>query len=77
MKALGARAVERLAQWELVEGLHLADMALTADPTSPDALRARLEALESLLSAASSSNERGWLRSAIVETRSRLEEGGG
>lgn len=76
-RALAARAVRRLTRGELVEGLHLADMAIAADPTSPEAMRARLEALESLLSESSNSNERGWLRTAIEETRSSLEGEGG
>jgi hypothetical protein len=58
----------------LLEGLHLADAALAADPDDRSALKARLRALEALDARSTNSNERGWLRFGIGETRRRLDQ---
>ena len=51
-------------------------MALAADPSERAALEARLRALEALEAKSVNSNERGWLRFGIGETRRRLESAG-
>ena len=51
-------------------------MALAADPSGRAALEARLAALEALDAKSVNSNERGWLRYGIAETRRRLEQAG-
>jgi alkyl sulfatase BDS1-like metallo-beta-lactamase superfamily hydrolase len=71
--AVAARAGELVAAGSLLEGLHLADMALAAAPADRAALEARLRALEALEAKSQNSNERGWLRFGIGETRRRLE----
>ena len=70
--AVGARARELIDGGKLLEGLHPADVALAADPGDRGALEARLRALETLEAESRNSNERGWLRFGIAETRRRL-----
>jgi alkyl sulfatase BDS1-like metallo-beta-lactamase superfamily hydrolase len=72
--AVGARARQKVDTGSLLEGLHLADAALAADPGDRTALEARLRALEALDAESTNSNERGWLRFGINETRRRLEQ---
>ncbi len=72
--AVAARAKQLVDAGSLLEGLHLADMALTADAGNRAALEARLGALEALDAKSANSNERGWLRFGIGETRRRLEQ---
>jgi alkyl sulfatase BDS1-like metallo-beta-lactamase superfamily hydrolase len=71
--AVAARARQLVDEGSLIEGLHLADMALAADASDRAALEARLRALEALEAKSANSNERGWLRFGIGETRRRLE----
>jgi len=52
--------------------LHLADVALAAEPDSQAALEARLAALEALLAASRNINEAGWLNAAIIDVTARL-----
>jgi alkyl sulfatase BDS1-like metallo-beta-lactamase superfamily hydrolase len=72
--AVAARAKQLVDAGSLLEGLHLADVALAADAGDRAALEARLRALEALDAKSANSNERGWLRFGIGETRRRLEE---
>ncbi len=72
--AVAARAKQLVDAGSLLEGLHLADMALAADAGDRAALEARLRALEALDAKSANSNERGWLRFGIGETRRRLEQ---
>jgi alkyl sulfatase BDS1-like metallo-beta-lactamase superfamily hydrolase len=71
--AVAARALELIGAGSIVEGLHLADIALAADPGDRRALEARLRALESLAAKSSNSNERGWLRFGAGEAHRALE----
>jgi alkyl sulfatase BDS1-like metallo-beta-lactamase superfamily hydrolase len=73
----GAAQVAQLAQQYLSDGdavraMHMADIALSAEPGNLEALQARLAALEKLLTDSANSNEAGWLRFGINETRMRL-----
>lgn len=73
----GAAQVAQLAQQYLSDGdavraMHMADIALSAEPGNQQALQARLAALEKLLIDSANSNEAGWLRFGINETRMRL-----
>jgi alkyl sulfatase BDS1-like metallo-beta-lactamase superfamily hydrolase len=72
--AVAARAKQLVDAGSLLEGLHLADMALAGDAGDRAALEARLRALEALEAKSANSNERGWLRFGIGETRRRLEQ---
>lgn len=76
----GAERIAEASQTHLQDGkavtaLHLADIALTAEPENAAALQARLEALQRLLALAVNSNEAGWLRTGIDETKARLTPG--
>jgi alkyl sulfatase BDS1-like metallo-beta-lactamase superfamily hydrolase len=73
----GADKVAELSRSYLQDGdgvraMHMADIALTAEPDNVVALQARLAALEQLLRESANSNEAGWLRFGINETRARL-----
>ena len=70
------RALQHAREGEPERGLHLAEMALATDPDHPAALRARLEALESLLDRSADVNhyEVEWLKHRISETRDALGE---
>lgn len=66
---VAARAQELLSAGQVLQALHLADIALTAEPRQPGALAVRIAALERLLELSANINERGWLKSALAETR--------
>jgi glyoxylase-like metal-dependent hydrolase (beta-lactamase superfamily II) len=72
--AVAARAQARVAAGQPLEGLHLAEMALAAEPHNSAALRAQMAALELLLASSGGENfwEVGWLRYQIEETRKAL-----
>lgn len=75
----GASRVAELSRQHLQDGdavraMHMADIALTAEPNNVQALQARLAALETLLTESANSNEAGWLRFGINETRARLDQ---
>lgn len=71
--AVAERAGARLESGEALMALHLADLALTAEPTHPEALKIRIAALESLLERSDNINERGWLMHGISESRAVLD----
>lgn len=71
--AVAKKAAEIVKRGGLVEGLHLADAALAADPSNRTALEARLAALEALEARSANSNERGWLRFGIEQMKRRLD----
>jgi len=68
---VAARARARVQAGEPLEGLHLAEMALAAEPRNVEALGAQLAALELLLECSGGENfwEVGWLRYQIEETK--------
>jgi alkyl sulfatase BDS1-like metallo-beta-lactamase superfamily hydrolase len=72
--AVAERARDRLAKGEAVAAIHLAEMALAAEPASRDGLEAYLAAHEHLLAERGGINfwETGWLRHQIARTRARL-----
>lgn len=77
----GPTAITRLASkrndaGEPVAALHLAAMALAAEPGNPEALRARLRALEILRDRCRNTNERGWIDHGIRQTKRDLESSG-
>lgn len=73
--AVAKRARAMIGKSEFIKGLHLADIALEADPHNKAGLRARLAALEALERRSKNSNERGWLRYGIQITKKHLTEG--
>ncbi len=72
------RARQRLTAGEAVAAIHLAEMALAAEPASPPALEAYLAAHQYLLAERGGVNfwETGWLRYQIERTRRALTTGG-
>jgi len=72
---VAARAQERLARGSALEAIHLAEMALAADPASRPALEAHLAAHERLLAERGGVNfwETRWLEHQIARTRAKLE----
>jgi alkyl sulfatase BDS1-like metallo-beta-lactamase superfamily hydrolase len=73
--AVAQRAQERLARGAPVAAIHLAEMALAAEPTSCPALEAYLAAHQRLLAERGGINfwETGWLRYQIERTRQALD----
>ncbi|MFM7143961.1 MAG: hypothetical protein ACKO2K_18815, partial [Alphaproteobacteria bacterium] len=69
------RARERLAAGDAVEAIHLAEMAIAAEPASRPALEAYLAAHERLIEEHGGRNfwETGWLRHQVARTRRALE----
>ena len=72
--AVAARAEALRQEGRLQEALHMADVALAADPENLTALRARLAAFESLRAQSRNSNESGWLEHGMSETRKQIEK---
>jgi len=71
---VAARARQRLAAGEAVAAIHLAEIALAAEPASRPALEAYLAAHERLLEERGGQNfwETGWLRHQIERTKRAL-----
>lgn len=74
--AVAARAVSMADDGEPVLAIHLAEMALAAEPDAPDALAAQLHAHSVLLAAVEGRNfwETGWLRTVIGGLERQLED---
>ncbi|HUI25516.1 MAG TPA: alkyl sulfatase dimerization domain-containing protein [Candidatus Kryptonia bacterium] len=71
---VAARARQRLAAGDAIAAIHLAEMALAAEPRSRPALEAHLAAHERLLEERGGRNfwETGWLRHQIERTKDAL-----
>jgi alkyl sulfatase BDS1-like metallo-beta-lactamase superfamily hydrolase len=65
--AVAMRASALVSSGEVEKGLHLADVALAAEPGNAEAVQARRAALQTLRAASVNSNEQGWLDAAINE----------
>ena len=74
--ALAARAAELVAQGDAQRALHMADVALDADPDNVAALQAKRQAVDRLFEQSINLNERGWLNAARIDLDARLESGG-
>jgi alkyl sulfatase BDS1-like metallo-beta-lactamase superfamily hydrolase len=72
-EAVAAKAEELLQAGRPQEALHMADVALTADPENLTALKARLAAYEALRAQSRNSNEAGWLEHGIGDTKKQIE----
>jgi len=72
--ALGARADELAREGKALEAIHLAEIALAAEPTQPIALAAYVTAHEALLSAAPRRNRwyQYWLKGEIEQAKQRM-----
>jgi hypothetical protein len=57
---------------DLHRALHMADMALAADPNHLGALQVKRQAVETLSHSAVNLNELGWLKAALIEINARL-----
>jgi len=73
--AVAARAARRVDAGEPLSAIHLAEMALAADPDNRAALEVMLTAHERLLEESGGENfwEVGWLRHQIAKTRATLD----
>jgi hypothetical protein len=71
---VAARSTATADAGEPVVAIHLAEMALAAEPDAPDALAAQLHAHRVLLAEVDGRNfwETGWLRTAIAALEDRL-----
>jgi alkyl sulfatase BDS1-like metallo-beta-lactamase superfamily hydrolase len=67
-----ARAQALLEAGEVVRALHLADVALGAEPAHSGAIETRLAALGQLAATSGNFMETGWLRHAIAEAKRGL-----
>jgi len=65
-----ANALREAGDW--VRALHMAEIALAAEPDNRTALDARLEALKILEQNVNNTNERGWLVDAMRKTEAKL-----
>jgi glyoxylase-like metal-dependent hydrolase (beta-lactamase superfamily II) len=72
--ALAVRAKQKLDDGRPLEAMHLIDVALDAEPSSPDALTVKKDALQALLreSAGTNLSETMWLKSEIAATETKL-----
>jgi alkyl sulfatase BDS1-like metallo-beta-lactamase superfamily hydrolase len=75
--ALGKRAGELAAAGEALEAIHLAEIALAAEPAQPEALAAYIAAHEQLLAESPPRNRwyKYWLNGEIAQAEARLEKG--
>jgi alkyl sulfatase BDS1-like metallo-beta-lactamase superfamily hydrolase len=73
-EAVAGRAEALLQEGKLQEALHMAEVALAANPENLTALKARLAAFESLRAHSRNSNESGWLEHGMSETRKKIEK---
>lgn len=71
---VAARAEALRQEGRLQEALHMADIALAADPENLTALKARLAAFEALRAQSRNSNESGWLEYGMTETRKQIDK---
>jgi len=71
--AVADRADKMIGSGEFVKALHLADIALEAEPQNKAALRTRLAALEALKKRSKNLIERGWLYYGTEMTKKRLD----
>ncbi len=71
---VAARAEALRQEGRLQEALHMADIALAADPENLTALKARLAAFEALRARSRNSNESGWLEYGMTETRKQIDK---
>ncbi len=71
-KPMADEAMKLLGQGKSVEALHLASVGLEGAPDDGDLLRARIAALEALVSASVNRNEMGWLQQGLAESKAKL-----
>lgn len=67
-RVVAHRALTLINEGQVVEGLHLADMALSTEPDETLALKARYVGLRLLMEQANNSNEISWLHRGIMDT---------
>lgn len=77
VEVVARRATELVERGDLRRALHMADVALEAEPANVTALRAKRNAVAQLLAASRNVNERGWLNAARIELDARLGVGEG
>jgi alkyl sulfatase BDS1-like metallo-beta-lactamase superfamily hydrolase len=70
--AIAARAAELVEQGDAKRALHMADVALEADPRNVTALQAKRRAVDRIFNATFNLNELGWLNAARIELDARL-----
>lgn len=72
--SVAERAMALVKEGKFVEGLHLADMALSADPEHQDALKAKLASLEKLMKTADNPFKNAYIGRTIKETKAKLHK---
>jgi alkyl sulfatase BDS1-like metallo-beta-lactamase superfamily hydrolase len=72
--AVAHRADEILKNGDVIETLHLVEIALMVDPRNSAALRVRIKALQDLEQRSKNSMERGWLQYGVAEAQKRLKD---
>ena len=74
---LAGRAREKLNGGEPLQALHLLDVALGAEPSNPDALAVKKDALQRLLTESGGANlsETMWLKSELAAADAALAQG--
>jgi alkyl sulfatase BDS1-like metallo-beta-lactamase superfamily hydrolase len=70
--ALAQAAQKKAEAGQLVEALHLTQIALDVEPTHRHSLEVRLAALQKLREQSKNSNEAGWLDYSIRQTREKV-----
>ncbi len=71
-EVVAERAAALVSQGDLSRAMHMADVALEAEPANVTALQAKRQAAAQLLQASVNTNERGWLKAALIEIDARL-----
>ncbi|MGH7292663.1 MAG: alkyl sulfatase dimerization domain-containing protein, partial [Myxococcota bacterium] len=69
---LAARAAALVTDGDPQRALHMADLALAADPANVAALQAKRQAVVLLAQNSVNLNEQGWLKAALIEIDARL-----
>jgi alkyl sulfatase BDS1-like metallo-beta-lactamase superfamily hydrolase len=73
-EAVAKRAADLIAEGDVHEGLHMADMALEAHPENLTALQARVDGFSVLQEQTENINERSWLDFGIRTASDRIDE---
>ena len=71
-EAVGMRAAEFVEAGDPKRAMHMADIALEADPQNLTALQAKRQAVQKLFEMSANINESGWLKTAMLDLDARI-----
>lgn len=71
-EAVGMRAAEFVEAGDPKRAMHMADIALEADPQNLTALQAKRHAVQKLFEMSGNINESGWLKAAMLDLDARI-----